>query len=141
MRIALGGVLLVAAIAFGAAPNSALLAFVVGAVVIAFAALTDRRRLLIGKQEEPEHEPLPADAVFESDLRTVARAAVPSTVGIVVLAVIALVAGEDVLAALLGGADAGLGVASGVGLATLIAWERKHAARLYVGERGRRYVS
>jgi hypothetical protein len=138
VRLLLGGMLLVAAIAAGAVANRALLAFVVGAGVVAFAALADRRGLLIGADVDPD--PLPDDVVFESDLRTVARAAYPSTVGVSVLALIALVANQDLLAALLGGAVAGLGVASAVGLVALLAWERRRAVRLYNGERGRRFV-
>jgi len=134
----LGLVLLLAAIVAGAASNRALLAFVVGAGVVAFAALADRRGLLLGADAEPD--PLPAEVVVDSDLRTVMRAAYPSTLGVFVLALISLVAGEDLLAALLGGAVAGLGVASSVGLMAVLAWERKHEVRLYTGERGRRYV-
>src|SRR5262249_3025265 len=113
VRILLGLVLLLAAIAAGAASNRALLAFIVGAGVIAFAALAARRGLLLRGEGDPE--PLPEDVVVESDLRTATRAAYPSTVGLFVLALISLVAGEDMLAALLGGAVAGLGVASAVG--------------------------
>jgi len=130
-------VLLVAAIVFGAAANRALLAFVVGAFVVAFAALADRRGLLLNAGAEPQS--LPDEAVVQSRLRTVARAAYPSTLGVTVLALIAFAAGEDVLGALLGGAVAGLGVASGVGLVTVLAWERRRGVRLYIGERGGRY--
>ena len=56
------------------------------------------------------------------------------------LSVIGLAAGNEVLGALLGGAVADLGVASAVGLVTLLAWEEAHGVRLYVGSDGRRYV-
>jgi hypothetical protein len=138
VRLLLGALLLIAAVISGADPNTALLAFVVGAAIVAFAALTDRRSLLLGAEKEPD--PLPADAVVESELRTVARAAYPSTIGLFVLAVVALAADQDALGALLGGADAGLGIASAVGIVRLLAWERNHGVRLYVGEHGRRYV-
>jgi preprotein translocase subunit SecY len=78
--------------------------------------------------------------VHEPSWRAVASAAYPSTLGVSVLAVIALVAGKGILAALLGGVVAGLGVASGIGLVTLLAWEHERGARLYLGTDGRRFV-
>jgi hypothetical protein len=50
-RLALGGVLLAFALAGDTGARQVVLAFVVGAVVIAFAALTDRRALLHLKDE------------------------------------------------------------------------------------------
>jgi len=139
VRIALGVALLLVAIAAGAPSGPGALAFVAGAGVVAFAALVDRRGLLLQGDVEPES--LPAGAVQETPWRVVAAAAYPSTLGVSVLAVIALVAGRDVLAALLGGVVAGLGVASGVGLVALLAWEHERGARLHIGKSGRRFVS
>ena len=133
----LGIVLVVAAIAAGAATRSALLAFVVGAGVVAFAALADRRGVFLATGGELE--PLPGEALVETPVRTVAAAAYPSTLGVSVLTLVALAAGKDVLGALLAGVVAGLGVASGVGLVTLLAWESDRGARLFVARGGRRY--
>jgi len=138
VRIALGVAVLVVSIAAGAAVGPAAVAFVVGAGVVAFAALADRRPLLL--RSDVEAAPLPAGAVQEPAWRVVAAAAYPSTLGISVLAVIALIVGKDVLAALLGGVVAGLGVASGVGLVTLAVWERERGARLHLAGDGRRFV-
>jgi hypothetical protein len=131
-------VLLLLAVATGTRSDSSVLAFVVGTGVVAFAALADRRGLLLRGDVDPE--PLPADAEHEATWRSVASAAYPSTLGVSVLAVVALVAGKGILAALLGGVVAGLGVASGVGLVTLLAWEHERGARLYVSTDGRRFV-
>jgi hypothetical protein len=134
----LGVVFLLLALATGARNDSSVLAFVVGTGVVAFAALADRRALLLRGDVDPE--PLPAEVVHERVWRAVASAAYPSTLGVSVLALIALVAGKAVLAALLGGVVAGLGVASGVGLVTLLVWEHERGARLYVAADGRRFV-
>jgi hypothetical protein len=138
VRLALGVVLLLAAIAAGAAPGATALAFAVGAGVVAFAALADRRGLLLHGAVEPER--LPEDAVQEPRWRVVAAAAYPSTVGVSVLGAIALVAGKDVLGALLGGVVAGLAIASGVGLVQLVIWERARGARLSVASDGRQFL-
>ncbi len=138
VRLVLGVVLLVAATAAGAGPGATALAFAVGAGVVAFAALADRRALVLRGDVEPE--PLPDDAVQERRLRVVVAAAFPSTFGVSVLGAIALVAGKDVLGALLGGVVAGLGIASGVGLVQLVMWERERGACLSVASDGRQFV-
>ena len=57
-----------------------MLAFVVGTGVVAFAALADRRALLL--RGDIDLEPLPADVVREPTWRAVASAAYPSTLGV-----------------------------------------------------------
>jgi hypothetical protein len=115
------------------------LAFLVGGMFIAFAALVDRRSLLLrGRDVEPE--PLPVEALQDPHWRVALAAAVPSTIGLAVLSLVAVAAGKDVLAALLAGAVAGLGIATVVGLVSVLVWERERAARLYVGPHGRRFV-
>jgi hypothetical protein len=136
-RLALGGILLAVALTGDERARSVVLAFVLGAVLVAFAALTDRRGLL---RSQAEPEPLPPSAVRAPSWRVVVDAAYPSTFGVTVLALIALAAGNEVLGAVLGGAVGGLGLASAVGIVPLLAWEQKGAVRLYIGPHGRRFV-
>jgi hypothetical protein len=137
-RLALGGVFLAVALTGDTPDRSVVLAFVVGALLVAFAALSDRRSVLRRKNKEPE--PLPPTAVRDPSWRVVLAAAYPSTFGVAVLAVIGLAAGNEVLGAVLGGAVAGLGLASAVGLVPLLAWEHERAVRLYIGPHGSRFV-
>jgi uncharacterized membrane protein YfcA len=78
--------------------------------------------------------------VLDPYWRIAVTAALPSTIGLAVLSVIAFAVDEEVLAALLAGAVAGLGIATVIGLVPLLAWERERAVRLYSGPHGRRYV-
>ena len=68
-----------------------------------------RERASCGKDVDPL--PLPADAVVASRGRQAFAATLPSTLGVTALAAIALVP-QPVLAALLGGVCAGLGLAA-----------------------------
>jgi hypothetical protein len=131
-------VLLAVSLVGDSAARSVGLAFAVGVALVGFAALADRRGVLLRRDSEPE--PLPSYAVRDPSWRVVVSAAYPSTFGVTVLALIGLVAGNEVLGALLGGAVAGLGVASAVGLVVLLAWEHERGDRLYLGSNGRRYV-
>jgi hypothetical protein len=140
IRIGLGVVLLGASFAGDERPRPVGAAFLVGAVFITFAALADRRSLLL-RAGELEPEPLPAGAVRDPYWRIAVTAALPSTIGLSVLSVIALAAGNEVLGALLAGSVAGLGIATLIGLFPLLVWERKRAVRLYVGPHGRRFVA
>jgi hypothetical protein len=70
----------------------------------------------------------------------VVDAAYPSTFAVTGLAVVGRAAGNEVLAAALAGAVAGLGLAAAVRLVPLLAWERRRAVRLYVGPHGRRFL-
>ena len=107
IRIALGVVWLVAARLAGASGVSAILAFLGGAFAVVFAAFNDPRSRFL-RRDEPQ--PAPAGAVVASRLHQALQATVPSTVGVTVLAAIALVP-QPVLAAFLAGISAGLGVA------------------------------
>ena len=140
LRLALGVVVLGVALAEGAVSDSALAAFGLGAAFSAFAIAGDRRALLVGRDPPA---PLPDDARLAPAWRTALDAALPSTVGVAVLAAIALVIGQQVLAALLGGAEAGMALVGGIALAQLVEWERREGARLMVevGPRGRLWVS
>jgi hypothetical protein len=139
IRIALGVAMLFVTFAGDARPRTLGLAFLVGAIFVAFAALADRRALLLREQKEPE--PLPDGFARDSNWRVALMAAFPSTVGLAVLSAIALAAGNDVLGATLAGGVAGLGVASLFGLGAVLAWERERDARLYIGPHGSRFVA
>jgi hypothetical protein len=136
--LALDGIVLAAALTGDTRARSVVLAFVLGAGFVAFAALSDRRALLLRRDEEPE--PLPPSAVRDPSWRVVMDAAYPSTFGATVLAAIALGAGNEVLGSALGGAVVGLGLASAVGIVPLLVWEHERAVRLYIGPHGRRFV-
>jgi hypothetical protein len=138
IRIGLGVALLAAAFVGDVRAESLGLAFAFGAVFIAVAALADRRSLLLRSDAEPE--PVPDGAVRDPAWRVALAAAVPSTLGLVVLSVIALAIGNEVLCAVLAGAVAGLGFATTVAIFPLLAWERERAVRLYTGPHGQRYV-
>jgi hypothetical protein len=109
IRVALGLLWLVAARISGAERGPAILAFVIGLLGIVIAIFNDpRTRFVQGKVEPLE---LPADAVVAPAWRQALAAMLPSTVGVSVLAAIAVVP-QPTLAALLGGVCAGLGVAT-----------------------------
>jgi hypothetical protein len=86
-----------------------LLAFVLGLLGITFTIFNDPRARFLRRDVEPL--PLPADAVVASRRRQALAATLPSTLGVTGLAAIALVP-QPVLAALLGGVCAGLGLAA-----------------------------
>jgi hypothetical protein len=140
LRLAVSLGALAGALADGAPGSSALAAFALGAAFAAFALGADRRGQLL-RRDPPEA--LPPDARLAPPWRAALDAALPSTVGVAVLAVIALAVGQAVLAALLGGVEAGMAVAGGIAFVQLVEWERAQAARLMVeiGPRGRLWVS
>jgi hypothetical protein len=139
IRIGLGFALLAAAFVGDVGSGSLGLAFAFGVLFVAFAALADRRSVLL-RGAEAEPEPLPAGAVRDPPWRVALAASVPSTIGLALLSVVALAIGKDVLGAVLAGAVAGLGFATTVAIFPLLAWERERAVRLYTGLHGRRYV-
>jgi hypothetical protein len=109
IRLGLGLTLLGAARLSGASSGPALLSFVVGVFGITFVIFNDpRARLLRGEVDPLE---LPPGAVIAPRWRQALAATLPSTVGVAVLAAIALVP-QPTLAALLAGVEAGLGVAA-----------------------------
>lgn len=106
IRLGLAACWVVAAIAAGATSTGALLAGAGGAFATVFSLFNDpRSRFLRG-----EPVPLPADARLASPVRQALGATIPSTLGVSMLAAIALVF-QPVLTALLGGISAGLGIA------------------------------
>jgi hypothetical protein len=109
IRFGLGFATVLAAIVAGAARGPALLAFVLGLLGIAFTIFNDPRARFLRRDVDPL--PLPEDAVIAPRVRQALAATLPSTVGVTVLAAIALVP-QPVLAALLGGVCAGLGLAA-----------------------------
>jgi hypothetical protein len=139
VRIGLGLALLGVALGGHAPARSVALAFLVGTVFMALAALADRRALLLRPPAEPK--PLPSDSLPEADWRIALEAALPSTVGVGVLGAVAVAAGNEVLGALLAGGVAGMGVASAASLIPLFAWERERGERLYAGRGGCRFVA
>ena len=106
IRLGLGVVWLAAARLAGAESTPALLAFGTGLVGFVFLAFNDPRSAFFTRAEP---KPAPADATVAGPLRQALQATLPSTVGVSVLAAIAVVP-SPVLAAFLGGISAGLGV-------------------------------
>jgi|SRR5579884_3601718 len=111
LRLALGVGWLVAARLVGAAPGPTYGAFGIGAFVVAFVALNDPRTRFV--RRDPQPLPGGGEPVLDPPWRHVLSAAFPSTVGLSVLAAITLVP-KPLLAALLGGASAGLGIAAAI---------------------------
>jgi hypothetical protein len=107
IRLGLAVCWLAAARLAGAPGSGALLAFAGGAFAIVFTLFNDPRSRFV-RREEPA--PAPADHQIAGRLRQALGATMPSTVGVSVLAAIAL-AFAPVLTALLGGISAGLGLA------------------------------
>jgi len=107
LRLGLSVVWLVAARVAGAASGSALIAFATGAFLIAFFLLNDPRARFVPHADEPE--PLPAGAALAPASLHAYHAALPSTVGVSILAGLGLLA-NPTLTALLAGILAGLGV-------------------------------
>jgi hypothetical protein len=136
IRLLLGAAVLVAAIVAGAGGRPALIGFAAGAAFLAFTVLSDRRSLLFADRERPG--PLPVGAVHEPWWRTALDASIPSTIGVTVLAAIALATQHQVLAAILGGALAGMGIAAAIAGANLRLWERREGACLYLEGGGAR---
>ena len=100
IRLALGVVLLFAARVAGAPSSSALLAFVSGVIGITFLLFNDPRARFQPARAEPVE--LPTDARIAPLWRQALAATLPSTLGLVVLALITLVP-QPTLSALLAG--------------------------------------
>jgi hypothetical protein len=107
IRVGLGVLWLVAARIAGAPATGALLAFGGGAFLIVFSLFNDPRARFL-RRAEPR--PAPAGVEVAPRLTQALGATMPSTVGVSVLAAIAVVP-QPTLAAFLGGISAGLGVA------------------------------
>jgi hypothetical protein len=127
LRLVLAAGLLLAARAASLSGGPTLLAFAAGAFVIVFLASNDpRARFRRGSGEAVQ---LPADARVAPPWQHVVHAAVPSTVGVTILAA-AAVAFEPTLTALCAGILAGLGIAA-------LAAARGTDRRLYLDPRRR----
>jgi hypothetical protein len=109
VRIGLGLVWLVAATLAGAHGSAAAIGFAIGALGCAFALVADPRSRLLHASREPA--PYPAGAALDPPACHVWSALLPSTLGVNILAAVALVPQPE-LTAILGGISAGLGVAS-----------------------------
>ena len=109
IRLALGVLWLALARIAGAAATPALIAFCVGTLGIVFFAFADPRARLAHGEVDPL--PAPAGATLAPRWRQALAAMFPSTIGVSVLAAIALFP-SPTLAALLGGVCAGLGIAA-----------------------------
>jgi hypothetical protein len=107
IRIGLGALWLVAAHLAGVTAASTLLACGGGVFMIAFVAFNDPR---MGFARDVEAAPVPTGAVYATPLEQALAATVPSTVGLTVLAAVAVI-WEPMLTALLGAISAGLGIA------------------------------
>jgi hypothetical protein len=123
IRIGLGALWLTVAHLAGITTASTLLACGGGVFVIAFVAFNDPR---MGFASSVEEAPVPAGAVYASPLEQALAATIPSTLGLTVLAALA-VAWAPMLTALLGALTAGLGVAGllrAVRLDPTLWWDR-----------------
>lgn len=109
LRLVLSIVFLAAARAAGGATGATLLAFAAGAFTIAFLVPNDPRARFRGAPGESAE--LPADASVAPAWRHAFHAALPSTVGVSVLAAVTLLF-QPTLTALLAGILAGLGLAA-----------------------------
>ena len=123
---------LAAARVAGAASSPALLAFALGAFGFLVSIGSAKRAFARGG----EPEPAPPHAL-EPPLRTLLAAAWPSTAGVAVLLVISLGV-NAVLAALLAGVEAGMGVAALLSAGRIRAQERALGGRVLVDRRARR---
>jgi Na+/H+ antiporter NhaD/arsenite permease-like protein len=132
IRLVLGVGFVAGSIARGLDRGPALLAAVVGAVVLAMIALGPRGRTPTGALEDAV--PVPPDARFDPGWLGVLQACVPSTVGVAAMAAVSLVF-STALAALLGGVLLALGGLAAVAWAQLAARERGERRRYWV-ERG-----
>jgi hypothetical protein len=109
IRMVLGLVFLGAARAAGGASGPTLVAFAVAAFAMVFFLANDPRSRFLRTDGEPAE--LPADATVAPAWLHAFHAALPSTVGVTILAA-ATLAFNQTLTALLGGILAGLGLAA-----------------------------
>ena len=109
IRLLLGIVFLAAARAAGGSSGGTLVAFAAAALAMAFLLPNDPRARFRRARDEPAE--LPADARVAPAWQHAAHAALPSTVGVTILAAVILPF-RPTLAALLAGILAGLGIAA-----------------------------
>ena len=127
IRLALAALGLAGSILAGTDGAAAGVALALGAGICALALVTDRRWLLLGK---PTAGPLPEEARRAPLTRAVASGLLPSTVGVAVLAAASL-AFQPILAAVLAGILAGMGIVGLVSCVEVALWERETGSQLY----------
>lgn len=126
---AIGGV---AAVLVGARPETALLGWAVGAVLVSIILAGDRRGRL-----DMDPQPLPAEAIPEAWAEIARSGVVPSTVGVAVLTVVAL-AFDAVLAGIMAGILGGMAIMTIVSGVQVALAERKFGGALYLDRARRR---
>jgi Na+/H+ antiporter NhaD/arsenite permease-like protein len=140
IRLVLGVGFVVASAARGLDRGPALLAAVLGAVVLVMIALGPRGRTRA--DDLGDALPVPLDARFDPGWLGVLQACLPSTVGVAAMAVVAVVF-SPALAAILGGVLLALGGLAAVAWLQLATRERGERRRYWVerGPRPRVFVS
>ena len=134
VRLVLGAAFIVGAILRGLGSGPAVLAAVGGALVLGVIVLGQRGRAGGGVFDDAV--PVPPDARFDPGWIGVLLACIPSTAGVSVMAVVALVV-SPALASVLGGVLLALGTLAAVFWAELAARERREEASYWI-ERGPR---
>ena len=139
LRLGLAAVAAAGSIAAGAGAAAAGVGLGLGAAICGLALVTDRRWLLLGA---PAAAPLPEGARSEPIARAVAAGLLPSTVGVAVLTGAAL-AFQPILAAVLAGILAGMGIVSLISTVEVVLWERRTGTTLFADAdvHTRRYVA
>jgi hypothetical protein len=140
IRLALGAGAVAAALARGLGTGPALVAATAGAVVLAVIALGKGSRA--GLRDPGNALPVPPEASFDRPWTAALLACIPSTLGVSVMAAVAL-AFSPALAAVLGGVLLSLGVLALVAALELVRRERREGKRYWLerGQRPRRFVS
>lgn len=139
VRLALAAAGFVASVVAGAGGDAAGVGVALGAGVACLALLTDRRWLLLGR---PSFAPLPGDARREPLSRSVWSGMLPSTAGVAALGVVSL-AFEPILASVLAGILAGMGIVSLASWVEVVLWERREGVGVFADAdvHTRRYVA
>jgi hypothetical protein len=132
IRGSLSGLGLVASGLDGASPDKALLAWLVGAILVSIVLAGDPHR----RRSAPP-EPLPGTAVAESWAQIARTDVMPSTVGVTVLTVVALLY-NPILAGLLAGILGGMAFMTLVARVQVALEERKLGGALYLERQSRR---
>jgi hypothetical protein len=128
LRFALAAFCAALAWVAGSTPSVLLVSFALGCIGFAGVVLTDRRAVLLGQRARLA---APDDACYARRWATAVSACFPSSVGLTVLALVALVVNAT-LTALLAGGIAGLGLAGLVAGLQLGLRERAEGVELYV---------
>jgi tetrahydromethanopterin S-methyltransferase subunit E len=139
VRLALGAAGVAIALARGLDPLPAFAAAVLGGLVFAVIALGQSSRA--GLRHRAEAQLVPSDALFDPAWMTALQACIPSTLGVGVLTIAALVFSPP-LAAVLAGVLISMGLLALVSGVEVVALERREHVRYWL-ERGsllRRFV-